>query len=55
VVEPETLNIGGVFKKSKKSKLQFWITADERRIPVRIKSKVAVGHFIGDLVAVEGI
>ena len=55
IVEPETAHIGGVFRKSKDPKLQFWITADERRIPVRFKSKVAVGHFIGDLVSVEGI
>ncbi|MGB5984773.1 MAG: DUF3108 domain-containing protein [Desulfobacterales bacterium] len=55
VVEPETTHIGGVFQKSKDPKLRFWITADERRIPVRIKSKVVVGHFIVDLVAVEGI
>jgi len=55
IVEPETTHIGGVFKESKNPKLRFWITADERRLPVRIKSKVAVGHFIGDLVAVEGI
>ena len=55
VVEPETTHIGGVFQESKNPKLRFWITADERRIPVRIKSKVVVGHFIVDLVAVEGI
>jgi hypothetical protein len=53
LVEPEMENIDGVFKKSKKAKLQIWVTADERRIPVKIKSKVAVGSFVADLVSYE--
>ena len=36
--------------KSKKAKIQIWLTADDRRIPVRIKSKVVVGSFVADLV-----
>ena len=55
VIEPDTTHIGGVFKESKNPKLRIWITADEHRLPVRVKSKVAVGHFIGDLVSAEGI
>ena len=50
VVEPELRHIGGVFEKSKEAKLQIWITADERRIPVRIKSKVVVGSFVAELI-----
>jgi hypothetical protein len=42
-----------VFKKSKDAKLQIWVTADARRIPVKIKSKVAVGSFVGELMSVE--
>ncbi|PIE34860.1 hypothetical protein CSA56_06480 [candidate division KSB3 bacterium] len=52
-VEPSTEGIGGVFKKSKKAKLHLWLTADERRLPVKIKSKVAVGSFVGELVKIE--
>lgn len=55
LVEPSTEGIGGVFKKSKKAKIQLWMSADERRIPVKIKSKVAVGSFVGELVKVEHI
>ncbi|MBC8317620.1 MAG: DUF3108 domain-containing protein [Desulfobulbaceae bacterium] len=50
LIEPEIEHISGVFKKSKKAKIQIWLTADERRIPLRIKSKVAVGSFVADLV-----
>jgi hypothetical protein len=53
LVEPSLEHIGGVFKKSKDAKLQIWVTADARRIPVKIKSKVAVGSFVGELVSVE--
>ncbi len=55
LIEPDTSGIGGVFKKSKDAKIYLWITADERRLPVKIKSKVAVGSFIGELVSVEGM
>ncbi|MDY7000605.1 MAG: DUF3108 domain-containing protein [Thermodesulfobacteriota bacterium] len=50
LVEPDLRHLGGVFKKSKNAKLKIWVTADKRRIPVKIKSKVAVGHFNAVLV-----
>ena len=53
LVEPDLKHLGGVFKKSKNAKLKIWVTADRRRIPVKIKSKVAVGHF--NAVLVQGI
>ncbi len=53
LVEPSLEHIGGVFKKSKDAKLQIWVTADARRIPVKIKSKVAVGSFVGELMSME--
>ncbi len=55
LLEPELKHVGGVFKKSKKAKIQLWITADSRRIPVMIKSRVAVGTFSGELISVENI
>lgn len=51
LVEPEMENIGGVFEKSKNAKLRIWVTDDELRIPVRIKSKVKVGSFVADLIS----
>lgn len=53
LVEPELQHIGGVFEKSKNARLQIWVTADERRIPAKIKSKVVVGSFVAELVSIE--
>ena len=49
LVEPELRHIGGVFEKSPNAKMKIWVTADERRIPVIIKSKVKVGSFVAEL------
>lgn len=54
LVEPQMEGVGGVFQKSKNAKLKIWVTDDSRRIPVRIKSKVAVGSFVADLVDYKG-
>lgn len=53
LVEPDLKHIGGVFKKSKDAKVQVWVTADSRRIPVQIKSKVIVGSFVAELISIE--
>ena len=53
LVEPGMEDIGGVFEKSRNAKIQIWVTADDRRVPVRIKSKVKVGSFVADLVSFE--
>lgn len=55
LIEPELKHIGGVFEKSKNAKIQLWVTADKRRIPVKIKSKVAVGSFVGELISATGL
>jgi hypothetical protein len=55
LIEPELRHIGGIFKKSKDAKLLLWVTADDRRIVVKAKSKVAVGHFTAELVSMEGV
>jgi len=53
LLEPNIEHIGGVFEKSKHAKIQIWVTADQRKIPVRLKSKVIVGSFYADLVSIE--
>jgi len=55
LVEPNLEHLGGVFKKSKNAKLQIWVTADKRRIHVKVKSKVIVGSFVAELIRVERI
>lgn len=53
LLEPDLKDVGGVFEKDKDAKIKLWITADERRMPVKIASKVAVGSFVGELVAIK--
>jgi hypothetical protein len=55
ILEPELKDLIGVFRKSKNATIKIWITADKRKIPVRIKSKVVVGSFVGELIAAEDI
>jgi hypothetical protein len=52
LVDADTKDVGGVFKKSEGAKLQVWVSSDPRHIPVKIKSRVAVGSFYADLVKV---
>lgn len=51
LVVPDIKDVGGVFKKSKNAKLEIWVTADHRHIPVRMRSKVVVGSFHCELIA----
>jgi hypothetical protein len=53
LIEPDLKHVGGVFEKDKDSKIKLWITADERRIPVKIASKVAIGNFVGELMTIK--
>jgi hypothetical protein len=53
LVVPDLEHIGGVFKKSKDAQLRIWVTADHRRMPVKVQSKVAVGSFVAELVHYE--
>lgn len=55
LIEPDLKHIGGIFRKSKDAKLQVWVTADDRRLVVKAKSKVIVGHFTAELVSIEGV
>lgn len=52
LIEPDVRQTGGVFEKSSHAEFLLWISADERRIPLRVMSKVWVGAFIAELAAV---
>ncbi len=54
LIEPDLTHVGGVFEKSPDAKIQLWVSADHRRLPVKLKSKVIVGSFSGELVSVTG-
>jgi len=49
-VRLDVKHLSGVFRKSPDAELLVWFSADERRIPVKVRSKVAVGHFTMELV-----
>ncbi len=51
LLEPDLEHIGGVFEKSKKAKFQLWITSDDRHMLVKVRSKVAVGSFVAELIS----
>jgi len=51
LIVPELQHVGGVFKKSKNATIEIWISADNRRLPVKLKSEVVVGSFTGELIS----
>lgn len=53
VLEPETASFGGIFKQSADHSLHLWISSDERRLPVKIKSRVLIGSITVELVSME--
>lgn len=55
LMEPDLEHVGGVFEKSRDASIRLWVTADDRRIPVRIQSKVAVGSFVGELTKIQQV
>lgn len=52
-VEPIIEGIGGIFKKSPGARIFVWLTDDERRMPVKLQSKVIVGSFTAELVRIH--
>jgi hypothetical protein len=54
VLEPDTKDLGGVFKKSAGAGIMIWFTDDARHLPVRMSSKVSVGKFVAEMTKIEG-
>lgn len=54
VLEPDLKNVEGVFSKKQKAKIRLWLTDDEHRLLVQMKSKAIVGSFVAELVSFEG-
>lgn len=54
VLEPDLKKVEGVFSKKQRAKIKLWVTDDERRLLVQMKSKAMVGSFVAELIAVEG-
>ena len=51
VVTPDIERLEKAFKKQSDPKLKIWFSADERRIPVKIQSRISVGSFVFELVS----
>jgi hypothetical protein len=54
LLEPDLKHVGGVFEKSRNARIRVWVTADHRKIPVRVSSRVVVGSFVAELVSMSG-
>jgi len=54
-LEPTLKKLTGRKRKGggKIKKAHIWVTDDERHIPIKLKSKVFIGHIYGDLVKIE--
>lgn len=53
LLQPGLDGIGGVFKKSKNASIRIWFTDDRYKIPIKFKSKVAIGSFRAILVSID--
>jgi hypothetical protein len=53
LIDLQVTHFSGVFKKSENPTVKLWVTADDRKIPVRVKVKVFIGSIIFDLVSVN--
>ncbi|MGC9976131.1 MAG: DUF3108 domain-containing protein [Syntrophales bacterium] len=53
IPDMEKLEAQHVVKKGDVPELKIWFTADDKKIPVKIQSKVKVGYFIFELIAIE--
>lgn len=54
-IEPDLKDVKGVFEKSPGAKLYIWLTDDERKMLVKVKSKVVVGSFVAELLEDESV
>lgn len=55
LVQPDLKGVNPVFEKEAGAAIQIWVSADAYRIPIKLKSKVRIGSFTGELVDVEGV
>lgn len=51
VMIPDTENMGKALKRNDKIDLKIWVTADEKKVPVRLETQVGIGTFVFELVS----
>ena len=54
-MQPDLKGVNPVFEKEAGATILIWVSADEHRIPIKLKSKVRIGSFTGELVDIEGV
>jgi hypothetical protein len=54
LLEPDLQRVEGVFKKKERAKILVWVTDDERKLPIKLKSKAKVGSFVAELISIQG-
>lgn len=53
LIEPDIKEVGGVFQKSSDATILIWLSADHRRLPVKLQSKVIVGSFTAEMISYQ--
>jgi hypothetical protein len=53
LVIPDMERLQGVVPRKDDPSLKIWFTADERQVPVKIQSRVAVGSFVFELISAK--
>ncbi len=52
LIEPDTESVGNLFRKGKARKARIWVTADERRLPVKVRISLPLGSIVCELTSV---
>jgi len=55
LVQPDFKGVNPVFEKLAGANILVWVTADARRLPIKLASRIVLGYFTGELTAVEGV
>ena len=55
LVQPDLREVSAAFNNPKKSFLKFWVSADRRRLPLKIISKVKWGSFRAELQKIDHV
>ncbi len=53
LVEADTKDLGGVFERSGDNTIRFWVSNDDRRLPLMMISRVSIGSFRAELIAID--
>lgn len=54
-IEPDLRDVKGVFEKSPGAAMYIWLTDDNNKILVKLKSEVRVGSFVAELIEEESV